>query len=392
MNADDLDLPKLKTSEDNALNTEKTEVFSRLDSSEQMALTPENTAIEPIPPVLATPEVITVAPELALEPAPIEVTPSAASLLDEPLLTSPALEAFITKPEEPISAFPAETTPPAATTPQEAIITQPEPVETLLETPAAELANSSESLPVTAPEAMLSIEPEIALLSTPEASAQESTPTPPETITITPETPSTLAPEITAEEPVSQAPLNQKLKVEKPGKLEKEKKGNPLIGFITFLIIIGIIVAAFYYFVTQGIIELPANIKLPFTKATIPVITTTSQLPETGEQSQGNSLSGLYQEKELKVCPETAAALTLNAENTFTFDDVKYDSINATCSVEKNTGTYTTDNGVLTLNISATQSIVAAYTSDNGITSITITGVNNTELNLVKEDAPNANQ
>lgn len=141
--------------------------------------------------------------------------------------------------------------------------------------------------------------------------------------------------------------LEKKLVIEEPIKAKKEK-GNPVVGFIALLIILGIIVAAFYYFINQGIIKLPENIQLPFQSktTTTTTITTTETINETPLNVE---LYGQYKETNNSICPDISTFLTLSSDNTFTFNYLKFNENDNICDNNEITGNFTEENGQIQL-------------------------------------------
>lgn len=142
--------------------------------------------------------------------------------------------------------------------------------------------------------------------------------------------------------------LKKKLVVEKPVKKIKNE-GNPVVGFFALLIILGIIIAAFYYFISQGIIKLPDNIKIPFIKTTNVTTTTYPTTTTAPIQNEEDTIkvSGLYEELLLNVCPEKPLTLTLNDDKTFTYNNLSF--INNECINNDISGTFIENDNIITL-------------------------------------------
>lgn len=190
------------------------------------------------------------------------------------------------------------------------------------------------------------------------------------------------APTESGETPTKDKKLKKKLQKEKQiqAPTEEKKKGGGIAGFFTLLIIIAIIIAAVYFFVSKGIIELPAGFNLPFlsTTKTMPIAN-----PDDSDDPTIITLPGTYKEASKAVCADNAATLILNEDNTFIFKDVKL--VNSVCEVVPYEGTYTALDGVLTLIINDGETeINAEYIANQVTVTIVLTGTAGVELTLYK--------
>lgn len=143
--------------------------------------------------------------------------------------------------------------------------------------------------------------------------------------------------------------LNKKIVSVEPVQKEKNK-GNPIIGFFALLLILAIILTAFYYFIKMDYIILPDEIKnkIPFFSTT----TTTSNNNKQNNNEEELSLSNLigeYTETSSLICPDIEAKLLLNQDNTFSYKLLSFDEENNKCDISEITGNYLASNGNLKL-------------------------------------------
>lgn len=139
--------------------------------------------------------------------------------------------------------------------------------------------------------------------------------------------------------------LEKKIVVEEPVKKEKEK-GNPIVGFFALLIILGAILAAGYYFISEGIIKLPDNIKLP-AGIKIPVKETTTQ--KSPYDDQLTISYGAYKEQEPYNCSNNPISIIINEDKSFLYTQVTIDPANNNCSSADISGTYAFNTNTISL-------------------------------------------
>lgn len=185
---------------------------------------------------------------------------------------------------------------------------------------------------------------EVHTIITPEAPATPEEIMPP--ITEPAISPSTLEQTPVIENPPVSEPLEKKLVVEEP--VQKEKtKGNPVVGFFALLLILAIILAAFYYFVKMDYIKLPDEVKnkIPFFSTTI----TTTQVNNNEEENDPISVAGVYKEAELVICSDVPTKLLLNDDETFVYSKLSLNAMTNNCDVTEIAGNYTASSGNLKL-------------------------------------------
>lgn len=143
--------------------------------------------------------------------------------------------------------------------------------------------------------------------------------------------------------------LNKKIISVEPVKKEKTK-GNPIIGFFALLLILAIILTAFYYFIKMDYIILPDGIKnkIPFFSTTTTTSINDNQNNNEEELSLAN-LIGSYTETSSLICPDIEAKLILNQDNSFSYKLLSFDEENSNCDVSEITGNYSISNGNLKL-------------------------------------------
>lgn len=177
--------------------------------------------------------------------------------------------------------------------------------------------------------------------------------------------------------------LNKKVVSVEPIKKEKSK-GNLIIAFFALLIILGIILSAFYYFVKMDYIILPENIKnkMPFlsttTTSTTTTTTTTTNINNNDFDYDEISIIGEYTENTPLVCPDIKAKLILNEDNTFTYNLLSFNEENNNCNVSEITGNYTAIDGNLEL-IPTDNSLIIGTASYQKVE-------NTVKINIVSED------
>ncbi|MDD2208470.1 MAG: hypothetical protein PHG03_03275 [Bacilli bacterium] len=149
--------------------------------------------------------------------------------------------------------------------------------------------------------------------------------------------------------------LNKKIVSVEPIKKEKSK-GSPIIGFFALLLILAIILTAFYYFIKMDYIILPDEIKnkIPFFSTTTTTSINDNQNNEEEEEEEEEELSldnliGEYTETSLLICPDIEAKLLLNQDNTFSYQLLSFDEENNNCDISEITGNYSLSNGDLKL-------------------------------------------
>ena len=144
--------------------------------------------------------------------------------------------------------------------------------------------------------------------------------------------------------PENTEPLDKKVVVEEPIKKEKGK-GNPIIGFLVLLLILAIILAAFYYFVKIDFIKIPDEIKnkIPFLNNITNVTT------KVAKKDNKEDISGEYLELESVICPDVRVELKLNVDKTFSYTQLTYKETENKCESTEITGNYITQNGKLKL-------------------------------------------
>jgi len=371
MTNDDIELPKRKD-EINSEAVPTIETFSELTSLEPidtpMTINPEAPIIpsaeELNAPIAASPApIIESTTENAFETpvnhqniiiddsnfAPVPADPIVRPVIEDPII-SPIAE---TPMPSPIIEDPALT----MTEPESPIVTEVPLVETSLTAPAPVITPVPET-PMTE-------------ITSPVSGAPEVTKTSEEVTELN-----------TGEEPKKSKKEKKEKKLKKSLQKEKQiqvsetgKKSNPIAGIFTLIIIVGIIIAAGYFFVMQGIIELPTGWNLPF----MPSTTTTK--PNGDNNNTVITLPGVYKESERRVCKDTAAVITLKEDNTFIFSDLQMN--NNKCDTVKYEGTYAALDGVLTLT-SENKEFRAVYVANLVTTTITITGTAGTEMLLYR--------
>lgn len=175
--------------------------------------------------------------------------------------------------------------------------------------------------------------------------------------------------------------LDKKVVSVEPIKKEKSK-GNPIIGFLALLLILAIILAAFYYFIKMEYIIIPDEIKdkIPFFSTTI---TTTTIVNENQNDNDDDELSlvniiGEYTENSPLICPDVQAKIILNQDKTFSYNQLSFDEGNNNCEVLDITGNYLANNGILDL-IPTDESIIVGAGSYQKTE-------NKIEIKIVNED------
>lgn len=157
--------------------------------------------------------------------------------------------------------------------------------------------------------------------------------------------------------------LEKKIVIEEPVKKEKEK-GNAIVGFFALLIILGAIFAAFWYFISQGIIKMPNNIKLP---AGINLPFSESNTTTTTKVNEQIIITyGLYKESEPSTCPNKPVALILNENKTFLYTSITFDTINNTCNSIEIPGTYTLRDDNISLTKENGEVLVVSVANEEG--------------------------
>ncbi|MDD4705931.1 MAG: hypothetical protein PHS24_01785, partial [Bacilli bacterium] len=157
--------------------------------------------------------------------------------------------------------------------------------------------------------------------------------------------------------------LEKKIVIEEPVIKEKEK-GNAIVGFFALLIILGAILAAFWYFISEGIIKMPDNIKLPdgiklpFKEAN------TTTTTKAAQQLVINY--GLYKESEPSTCPNKPVSLIINEDKTFLFTSITFDTVNNTCASNEIPGTYILNNDNISLTQNNGETIVINVANEDG--------------------------
>ncbi|MDD2505085.1 MAG: hypothetical protein PHF21_02295 [Bacilli bacterium] len=148
-------------------------------------------------------------------------------------------------------------------------------------------------------------------------------------------------------------PLKKKVIVEKPVKKEKNT-ANPVVGFFALLIILGIILAAFYYFIKSDYIKIPDELrnKIPF--LTTPITTENKPNENVGDENNNpeiNTVSvvGDYLELEPSVCPDINIKLLLENNLNFTYTKLSFDAVENVCDINNVKGKYEANNGNLRL-------------------------------------------
>ncbi|MDD2409637.1 MAG: hypothetical protein PHD03_02845 [Bacilli bacterium] len=163
--------------------------------------------------------------------------------------------------------------------------------------------------------------------------------------------------------------LEKKIVLEEPIKQEKEK-GNAIVGFFALLIILGAILATFWYFISEGIIKLPNNIKLPdgiklpFQESNT---TTTTKAIEQLVISYG-----LYKESEPSTCPNKPLTLIVNEDKSFLYTNITFDTINNTCNSDDISGTYTLNNDNISLTKENGEVIIVNVANEEGKTILSV--------------------
>lgn len=159
--------------------------------------------------------------------------------------------------------------------------------------------------------------------------------------------------------------LEKKLVVEKPIKKNKEG-GNALVGFFALLLILAIILAAIYYFISQGIFELPNNVKLPFNlKPTQAIIPSEENDNDEIKQELTLSITGNYVEEGNNICPDLQVSLLVNEDNTFVLNDISFNEENNECLQKEITGTLINNNNKLSLNVENEETIIGSIKKEN---------------------------
>lgn len=191
--------------------------------------------------------------------------------------------------------------------------------------------------------------------------------------------------------PTPAEPLNKKVLVEDP---VAKDKGNALVGFFALLLILAIILLAFYYFIKLDYIKIPDELRNK-----IPFLTTTTTAPVNNQEEENEdennlpeiTIVGMYSEETYSVCPDIGSKLILEENLTFIYSKLDFDEVNDVCNVAEIIGTYTENESSIQLvpTENPEQILVAEYITTDNLIEIIIEDNSSSSIHLYKINEDN---